>query len=159
MNVPVSIRQVSLPLPGLDALATEARRDGHAFLDRLVDDWGSGANRFDRAGEILLGAFAGPQFVAIGGLNRDPYALDDACARLRHVYVARAMQRHGIGRALVERLIGAARHDVRRIRLRAGSAEASAFYLRIGFEPVAEPFATHVLHLRPSGPALSEPTP
>ncbi len=157
MNAPISIRQVALPLPGLDALALEARRDGHAFVDRLAGDWAKGANRFDRTGEILLGAFVGTELAAIGGLNKDPYASDsdDACARLRHLYVAQAMRRRGIGRALVCRLIDVARPEIRRVSLRAGSPEASAFYLRLGFVPVAEAFATHVLHRPPRATAFS----
>lgn len=159
MNHQISFRQVALPLTGLDALALEARLDGHAFVDRLIDDWISGSNRFDSAGELLLGAFSGTALAAVGGLNRDPYSHDDDCARLRHIYVARPLRRHGIGRALVERLIAAARDNFRLIRLRTGSAEASALYLRLGFEQVVEPFATHVLHVRPREAALNVPTP
>ena len=70
-----SVKIVNLD-PSADAvgeLAREARASGHVFLDRLIADWHSGANRFDKPGECLLGLFDGDRLVAIGGLNRDPY--------------------------------------------------------------------------------------
>ncbi len=70
-----SVKIVNLD-PSADAIgeiAREARASGHVFLDRLIADWHSGANRFDKPGECLLGLFDGDRLVAIGGLNRDPY--------------------------------------------------------------------------------------
>lgn len=144
----VVIRAVRLPLEGLDRLRADAHADGHMIVDRLVDDWGSGANRFDRAGELLLGAYSEMQLAGIGGLNLDPYARDDACGRLRHIAVARSQRRKGVGRALVGALIdGATVFD--RIRLRTFSADAAALYEGMGFGRIADPFATHELRLGP----------
>ncbi len=46
-------------LCGIDKLSLEARASGHPFLDRLIAEWHSGANRFDKPGECLLGLFDG----------------------------------------------------------------------------------------------------
>jgi hypothetical protein len=61
-----------------DALADAARREGYRFVDRLVDDWISGTNRFSEPGEILLGVFDEAELIAVGGLIRDPFGADDS---------------------------------------------------------------------------------
>ncbi len=45
------------PMPeGLAALLADDERAETRFVRRLVDEWASGANRFDRPGEVLFGA-------------------------------------------------------------------------------------------------------
>ena len=138
----IAIRPIRLPLEGLDALRRESLEDGFDFVERLATEWDSGVNRFDRPGECLLGAFAGERLVSIAGLNRDPYAQDAQTGRLRHVYVLEAWRRHGIGAALVRRLLEAAQGRFARLRLR--TERAGPFYLRLGFSPSPDPDATHV---------------
>ncbi len=127
-------------------LALEARASNHTFLDRLIADWHSGANRFDKPGECYLGLYESDGLIACGGLNRDPYvAHDPTISRLRHIYVAEAYRGRGVGRQLVQELITRAT-AFRRIRLRS-TPEAAAFYERLGFRPVSEPHATHARNL------------
>lgn len=135
--------------PGFAALRRASQAEQFRFLQRLEEDWDSGANRFDDEGECLLGAVAGENLRALGGLNRDPYAQESGVGRLRHVYVAPGARRLGLGRLLVERLLEAARGDFHLIRLRAplGDARAAAFYEALGFRRVAEPQASHLLRL------------
>lgn len=46
-------------LPGeFDALQAEARAEGHQFLDRLANEWASGAMRFQQPGEQLLAVYS-----------------------------------------------------------------------------------------------------
>ncbi len=128
-------------------LALEAHLANHTFLDRLIDEWHSGANRFDAPGECFLGFNDGDTLIACGGLNRDPYvAHDPSVGRLRHVYVAKAYRRQGVGRHLVDGLIARAT-AFRRIRLRT-TLEAATFYERLAFLPIDEPHATHARNLR-----------
>lgn len=137
----------------LAGLVSEGRAEGFRFLDRLVDDWRTGANRFDRPGEILLVATsAGPapaRVIGIGGLNVDPFLEDPTTARLRHLYVRASHRRTGAGRSLVRRLVEHARAaSFRRIRLRTGSPEAARFYETLGFvRSEASATATHELCL------------
>lgn len=130
-------------------LSLEARLSNHPFLDRLNADWRTGANRFDKPGECLLGLFDGGRLVAVGGLNRDPYDTSGRpVGRLRHVYVAQSHRRLGIGSQLVAELLARAQ-VFERMRLRTpGTPEAAAFYESLGFVRVDEPDATHAVDVR-----------
>ena len=66
------------------ALEKEAVGAGFRFLTRLINEWHSGANRFDAPGECLMAAYLNQQLIGIGGLSVDPYA-DNNVARLRRV--------------------------------------------------------------------------
>jgi GNAT superfamily N-acetyltransferase len=82
-------------------------------------------------------------------LRVDPYAGDPHVGRLRHVYVARNYRRHGVGRALVERLMAEALTRFVELRLRTHTAEGHQFYRSLGFCRVDDQAtATHILPLR-----------
>ena len=132
-----------------EPLRLDGERRGVDFVRRLFADWTSGTNRFDQPGERLLGAWHGAHLVGVGGLNRDPYAADDGIGRLRHVYVLAAHRRLGIGAVLVRALLRGAEGHFRVVRLRAASAEAAAFYRRLGFQENAEPNTTHLIPVTP----------
>jgi N-acetylglutamate synthase-like GNAT family acetyltransferase len=141
------IRRIRALGTELAPLVSAADREGHAFVRRLREEWDSGANRFDRAGEALFGAFAGKRLVGVGGLNRDPFANADGVGRLRHLYIAPEMRRSGVGRLLVERIVTEAKTGFSVVRLRTLSADAAAFYRRLGFVEVDEEAATHVMRI------------
>jgi GNAT superfamily N-acetyltransferase len=132
-----------------ESLRLDGERHGIDFVRRLFADWVSGTNRFDQTGERLLGAWNGGLLVGIGGLNRDPYAVDEEIGRLRHVYVLASHRRLGVGTLLVRNLLREAEGCFRVVRLRAASAEAAAFYRRLGFSDCADPCATHVIPAMP----------
>jgi GNAT superfamily N-acetyltransferase len=156
-TVTTAIRKIELPTPGIGKLRSDALADGYDFMEALFEDWATGANRFDAAGEVLLGCFDGDVLVAVGGLNIDPFANDPTVGRVRRVYVRPAWRNRGIGRALVATLVELARGHFRRVRLRAENADAGRLYERMGFSPTTEPDATHVMYLvdgsspRPTG--------
>ena len=54
----------------------EARAERYAFLERLANDWASGAMLFDRPGEALLAAYSEGVLAAIGGITIDPIVPD-----------------------------------------------------------------------------------
>jgi len=132
-------------LPGdLDELIEISLEEGHGLLQRLRQEWGDGSNRFDQPGELLLEARLGPRLVGIGGLNRDPYLSNPEVGRIRHVYVHSAVQRSGVGRALVSALLEHAGGRFEVVRLRTFTEEASRFYEALGFTAAPdEPDATH----------------
>lgn len=140
-------RPLVLPDAELETLMGEAEEEGFGFIRRLQDDWDSGTNRFDALGEDLLGAWRGGRFVAVGGLNVDPFADDPRVARLRHLFVRVDERRQGVGRRIVNRLLAAAagRFDV--VRLRTDSEAAARLYEKIGFVRTDESPTTHVFHL------------
>jgi GNAT superfamily N-acetyltransferase len=138
----------SLPEDIFTLLAV-SRGEGHNLVERLVDEWDDGSNRFDRPGEIALEARFGPRLVGVGGLNRDPYIDDSQVGRIRHLYVTPDVRGMGVGRALVIALVDHARESFERVRLRAGADDARGFYLRLGFEETPdEEDSTHQIRLR-----------
>jgi GNAT superfamily N-acetyltransferase len=136
------------PISGLDErlapLRDEATRDGFGFVGRLVKDWSSGSNTFNRPGERLVGALRGDQLLGFCGLNRDPYSAQSAVGRLRHLYVSRSEREKGIGSALVRHLLEEARKAFKIVRLRTDTSEAARFYERLGFERTREKGASHI---------------
>jgi GNAT superfamily N-acetyltransferase len=141
----IEFRKITLPLPGLDDLLAEARTEGYDFIDTLVDDWASAANRFDGPGEALFGCFEAGVLVAVGGLNVDPFAGDPQTGRIRRVYVQSQGRNRGVGAALMKVLVDEARKSFKCVRLRAESPDAARLYERLGFRPIENPDATHVL--------------
>ena len=138
-----------LDLPsGIEELCAEAAGEGFRFMDRLTSEWRSGINRFARPGEVLLGAFQAADLVAVGGLNRDPYANQDGVGRLRHLYVRRSTRHSGVGSVLVSTLLDRADNAFHSVRLRTQTREAADFYVSLGFHPVQDETATHVRSLR-----------
>lgn len=133
------------PESWIDAFLFDAQADGVRFIDRLIADWRSGVNRFDRRGECLLLARSGGTAVGCIGLNADPYAADEATARLRHLYVLSRYRRCGVGRALVGAALHRAAGRYAIVRLRTDDAGAARFYVSLGFEATSEDDATHVL--------------
>lgn len=129
-------------------LLGESLAEGHNLVERLVDEWDDGSNRFDRPGEIAVQARLGAKLVGVGGLNRDPYLDDPMVGRIRHLYVLPDARRRGVGRVLVLALLDEARTHFCRVRLRTSQPEASLLYGALGFEESGgEPDATHVYRL------------
>ena len=150
-NLSPSLRLAPIKVlgPEIIALRAEAIVEGFTFPRLLIEDWTSGSNRFERPGEILLGAFFNDALVGVGALNRDPYTSEQGFGRLRRIYVTRSARRHGVGAALVRRLLEDAGGVFRVVRLRAASSEAAALYLRFGFIAVEDESATHAKALGP----------
>ena len=138
------------PADRLGALVAESERQGFRFVRRLVDEWRSGANRFDRPGEVLFAARAGDDVIGVCGLNIDPHADDPRIGRVRHLYVLGAHRHAGVGEHLVADVIEAARGRFARLHLRTTSAAAARLYERLGFRPKPGRHHSHVLELAAS---------
>ena len=94
-----------LELQALEGLRAESLQEGYRFIQRLCDEWISGANRFSAPGEALFLAIADGRVVGVCGLNCDPYRHDPRTGRVRRLYVSRAHRRSGVGRALLEAVV------------------------------------------------------
>jgi len=137
-----------LPVDGLSELVEESERTGFRFVQRLVDEWQAGANRFDCPTETLLAAMLEANLVGVCGLNVDPYAADGRIGRVRHLYVLASQRRHGVGQQLVEEIIRRATGHFDVLRLRTQNPQAAVFYERLGFRRAFDDqFATHVMDL------------
>lgn len=146
------VKRLDTLLPAdLQPLLEESRAEGHKFVDRLVDDFADGSNRFDQPGEALFGVYADGRLIAVGGLNRDPYLPDENAGRVRHVYVLPACRRRGTGRVLMAAIIDAARTHFSLLTLRTFNPVADRFYRALGFEATdAITDASHRMNLSPS---------
>jgi len=138
---------VALPEAELKPLLKESRTQGFEFVDRLAAEYANGTNLFDGPGEALFGVIYDGSLVAIGGLNRDPYARDDHTGRVRRVYVLDEWRSQGVGRLLVERIIAEARQHFRLLTLRTLSEQADGFYRALGFrtEPKRDGATHHMV--------------
>jgi GNAT superfamily N-acetyltransferase len=141
----IEIRKIELPFDGIDGLQAEAKAEGYDFIDTLVNDWTSAANRFSAPGEMLLGCFEEATLIAVGGLNVDPFAGQPRMGRIRRVYVRREWRNKGIGAAMMTSLIEQASEYFSCVRLRAESPDAARLYERLGFVAIENPDATHIL--------------
>lgn len=148
MTTPLRFEPITALHPDMETLRAEAQDEAFGFIERLIVDWESGANRFDRPGECLLGAWSESHLVAVGGLNRDPYVAAGDTGRIRHLYVRVTARRFGVGSALLQRLLSEASICFQVVRLRTDTRQAAAFYLRRGFSPIADPSASHAKNLR-----------
>lgn len=141
-------RMDGLPADRLAPLITESEASGLRFVRRLAEEWESGVNRFDRAGEALLGALRGRRLLGVCGLNVDPYAGEPRVGRVRHLYVLTAYRRHGVGRQLLGAVIAAAHGPFSALRLSTVNPEAARLYEALGFRRHAgDARCTHVLEL------------
>jgi GNAT superfamily N-acetyltransferase len=140
----IPIQKIKLPTPGIEQLHTEARKEGYNFIDTLVEEWTTGANRFEALGEILYGHLDNDLLVAVGGLTIDPFDAPPNTGRIRRVYVRSAWRNKGVGRALVSALVEHAEKNFDRVRLRAENADAARLYESMGFVPIDDPAATHI---------------
>jgi GNAT superfamily N-acetyltransferase len=131
-----------------DGLVTESEATGLQFVTRLVDEWESGANRFDRPGEALFVARLDSCRLGVCGLNADPYSARPDVGRVRHLYVLAPHRRQGVGGSLLRRVVEEAAKSFSTLTLRTNTAEAAAFYEAAGFSPtVTLPSSTHRLNL------------
>jgi ribosomal protein S18 acetylase RimI-like enzyme len=138
-------RMSGAPTDRLAALLAESEQQGFRFVRRLVEEWESGANRFDRPGEALFVARVGNEVVGVCGLHVDPYADDPRIGRVRHLYVLVPHRRSGVGEQLVADVLEAARGRFERLHLRTTNAIAARLYERLGFRRIAARDHTHVL--------------
>jgi len=145
------VETIALPIAGLEELLADAEREGYAFLDRLIAEWVSGENRFDKPGEMLCGCIDGGRIVSVGGLNRDPFLDDPRIGRIRRVYVRPAWRNRHLGTAMVLWLVETARNSFDAVRLRAENPGAARLYERLGFSPITDPRATHILQFNVEG--------
>lgn len=138
----------NLPCAGFDNLLEDSLNDGYKFMQRLADDWSSGANRFSKPGEILLIASKNGVSIGVGGLNIDPYLNDLSVGRIRHLYIHTNFRRHGLGKHLLSHLTSSASSHFTRLTLRTDNPNAYAFYEACGFSQTDKTAtATHELLL------------
>ncbi len=145
MSSPPILARVVERLPdGFGDMRADASAEGFRFIERLFQEWEACAMRFDREGEALLAAHVDGALAAIGGLTHDP-ALTGVL-RLRRFYVRPSFRRRGIGRRLVEALLGQARSAGRPVVVNAARG-SSAFWEALGFGADMRDGHTHTVQV------------
>jgi len=129
-------RVIDLP-DGVDTLAAVALDEGHGMVLRLVEEFCSGRNRFNKTGEALWVVHVDAVLVGVCGLNRDPFAPpDERAGRIRRLYVAPEWRRRGVATALVGEVTATARENFATLTAFTTAPAAGAFYRAHGFKPV-----------------------
>lgn len=140
----IALHPIVANLPdGFDALRADAAQEGFRFVDRLADEWNSGANRFDRPDEALMFVQADGELAGIGGLSVDPFV--PKALRMRRFYVRPPFRRIGIGRLLVGALPERTRLSGRDVMVNADTPGGPFFWQAMGFTPNRVDGHTHVL--------------
>ncbi|MBY5542789.1 GNAT family N-acetyltransferase [Rhizobium leguminosarum] len=143
----IDIRRIRDRLPQEIAdLESEARREGHRHIARLVDEWSAGDIKFEHHGERLFGAYVDDALVGIGGMTVDP-AMSGAL-RMRRFYIRPAMRGRGIGRMLALALLDHARSFCTVVTVHAGNDAAAKFWESLWFQPYGRDGYTHLLALQ-----------
>ena len=72
-----------------DYLVQESKDEGFYFLIKLISEYENKINTFNKTGECLYGIFQGEKLIGIGGLNEDPYTINNKIGRIRRFYIAK----------------------------------------------------------------------
>jgi GNAT superfamily N-acetyltransferase len=137
---------------GISKLVEESKGDGFRFLERLVTEYQSGDNTFQKPGEMLLGAYLDETLIGIGRINQDPYLQNEKTGRIRRFYVSKKHRRQGAGKLLLSTLLTGADDFFDVAVLRTDTKEASRFYIQAGFiEDNLFENSTHYLDLTRRG--------
>lgn len=132
----------------LNELLTESVSEGFRHITRLVEEYKSGANRFNQEGEALFLCLIGHRVIGICGLNRDPYNGIEV-GRLRRLYVLKEFRRCSIGRKLTEAVIHKSQTNFTRLVLKTDNPQASRFYSALDFIEVhSDKNITHYLEIK-----------
>ena len=141
----IEFEQITLlELAALDHLVEESLAQQFRFVERLVKEYRSGFNCFNKAGEILITASLKERVIGIAGLNQNPYVDDPEIGRLRHLYVESNWRRRGVGSLLVSQIVKEADRHYQLLTLRTDAVEADQFYQQLGFK--TNPIFSHTTH-------------
>ena len=127
-------RTHDLSLVDTSELIQESSLAGYRHIARLVEEYRSGTNTFDKSGEMLLGAYDHRQLIGVCGLNQDPYNEHAGIGRLRRMYVLEKYRRRGIAKRLVDDILNSAQDHFQVIILYTDNKDAAKFYESIGFK-------------------------
>jgi ribosomal protein S18 acetylase RimI-like enzyme len=140
-------RVLDLSSHDISSLLRDSIENGHNHLQRLLDDYISGENKFMKPGESLFIALLNNTIVGICGINQYSYN-DSTYGRIRRLYVHKGHRHSGIGRMLVDAVTRQANGKFVKLILRTDNPIAATFYEALGFKATNEIFnATHLKEL------------
>lgn len=133
----------------LDILLAESKSQGYRFIQKLIEEYESGENQFNKHGESLYIANIDGSVVGIGGLNIDPYLGRDDIGRVRHLFVRQDYRGRKVGTSLIEVIIEEAKKHFALLTLYTNNPAADQLYRKSGFEYTVQLHkASHVMKMR-----------
>lgn len=118
-------------------LLAASEAEGWHMISRLLDEWRSGANRYEQPGESLWAWIdAHGQVIAVGGLNVEPPPGRPGTGRMRRFYVHPDWRSHGLARRLVNAVLTSAQGHFTRLHVNCEGADSASFWTRCGFTSV-----------------------
>ncbi|MFU7588294.1 GNAT family N-acetyltransferase [Priestia sp. RMT2NF4] len=131
-------------------LLIESQEEGFFFLTKLIAEYKSGQNVFNKTGERLWGVYGEQnELIAVAALNQDPYSKCANVGRVRRFYVSAQFRRKGIGKRLLKEIIHYAENYYDSLVLYTDTEEAKLFYERTGFKRVYNQYKiTHEYSLK-----------
>lgn len=118
----------------IDTLVNESVDQRFRAIEKLKQNFNSGNNTFDKAGEALFAAYIDNTLIGICGLNSDPYINSNTTGRVRHLYVLLAYRNQQVGKQLVKAVEQHATCYFKSLRLYTDSDGASLFYTKLGYQ-------------------------
>jgi GNAT superfamily N-acetyltransferase len=131
-----------LETSSIETLRSESLEEGYNMVNRLVVEYRSGENRFDKPGEKLTAYILDNEIVAVCGLNMEPS--DESLGRIRRLYVLKDYRHQEIGTALLKYLKEYAERYFKGVVVNIGNLPVDGFYKSAGFSPVENGSYTHI---------------
>lgn len=132
-NIVIERFSMQRDLSEFDQMIEESIEEGNRHLLKLVSEFESGANRFDKPGEALFIALDQSEIVGVGGVHHDPYCMKESVGRVRRLYVLQKYRRQGIARNLMNHIIEHAQNHYEVLILRTTNPDADQLYRTLGF--------------------------
>ncbi|MFC1933165.1 GNAT family N-acetyltransferase [Chloroflexota bacterium] len=120
----------------IETIRYESDKEGYNMINRLIADYHSGRNKFNKKGEKLIGFLLDNEIIAVCGLNIE--STNDKLGRIRKLYVLKNYQHRGIGTELVKYLVNHAKPYFEGVVVNIGNLPVDNFYKSIGFEPIVD---------------------
>ncbi|WP_214850852.1 GNAT family N-acetyltransferase [Exiguobacterium sp. s193] len=121
-------------------LLAKSSQEGFQFIEYMLRN--RRQETFQETGEALFVVLSTTgQLIACGGYTKQPHQA--STGRIRHVYVLPEARSHGIGTALLEKIVSEAFLTYDRLVLY--SEQADPFYQGLGFRPATGEKITHAL--------------
>lgn len=135
----ILIQQAEQLPENIQDLVIASKKEGFEMIQRLVDEYEQGTNRFDRKGEFLLTAYVGNKLVGCGGLNiqfsedaetnQNP-STQRKIGRVRRFYVLPEYRREGVAKRLLQELEKRAKPQFSALCLHTDINHAVQFYTK-----------------------------
>lgn len=132
----ITIQHIKTSLPEeISQLAQQAKKDGFDFVERLIEEFNSGENRFERQGETCVVVYDEDRLVACGALNQqyEHNEFSNCIGRIRRCYVHPDYRKTGVGRQLLAELERYAGQQFSALCLQTESYDAAHFYRKLNY--------------------------